>query len=95
MGIDIVSKWRMIARRQNEIERIFRIFLHLFPNRIKKDSIRYAPRRAFTLIRQFIGTMELIKAFAQCKMLDILPAPQSAIPEYGLIAHAFHHSANP
>ena len=92
--IDIISKRRMIARRQDEVERILRIVLHPLADAIEQDTIRRAPRRALALLRQFIRTMELIKALAQREMLDVLPAAQATVPEHRLIAHLLHHRAN-
>ena len=84
----------MVARRQDEVERILRISLHLLANPIEQDTIRHAPRRTLTLFRQFIRTMELIKALAQREVLDVLPAAQTAVPEHRLIAHLLHRRAN-
>lgn len=94
LRIDIVGKRGMVARRQDEVERILRISLHLLADSIEQDTIRHAPRRALALLRQFIRAMELIKALAQREMLDVLPAAQTAVPEHRLIAHLLHHRAN-
>lgn len=94
LRIDIVGKRGMVARRQDEVERILRISLHLLADPIEQDTIRHAPRRTLALFRQFIRAMKLIKALAQREVLNVLPAAQTAVPEHRLIAHLLHRRAN-
>lgn len=94
LRIDIVGKRRMVARRQDEVERVICVVLHLLADAVKQDAIRNTPRRTLALFRQFIRTVKLVKAFTQREVLDILPAAQAAVPEHRLIAHSLHRRAN-
>ena len=94
-GIYVDGIRRMITCSQNNMENIFRstLLLHIFINSAKQHCIRNTPGIA-TFIIDFISAMELIEALSFNKLLDILPAGETAIPENRFIPQLLHNITN-